>query len=68
MWIIAGGRGGRKWAMVTSTHLIRIMFERTVVTHVSDAIEVCVSLANIVNIGTVVLLIQFAWETMENTQ
>lgn len=48
-------------------HLIRIMFKRTVVTHVSNTIEVCVSLVNIVHIGTVVLFIQYAWKTMDST-
>lgn len=50
-----------------ATDLIRIMFKRTVVTHVSHTIEVCVSLINIVYIGTIVLLIQYAWKTKENT-
>lgn len=68
MWIIAGGLGGRKWARMESTDLIRIMFKRTVVTHVSHTIEICVSLINIVHIGTIVLLIQYAWKTIENIQ
>lgn len=43
------------------------MFQGTVVTHVSHTIEVCVSLINIVHIGTIVLLIQYAWKIIENT-
>lgn len=53
---------------MVSTHLIRIMFKRTVVTHVSYTIKVRVPLVNIVHVGTVVLLIQYAWETIKNTQ
>lgn len=45
---------------MASTHLIGIMFKRTVVTHVSYTIKVRVPLVNIVHIGTVVLLIQYA--------
>lgn len=44
------------------------MFKRAVVTHVSDTIEVRVPLVDIVHIGTVVLLIQYAWGTLKNTQ
>ncbi len=44
-----------------STHLIRIVFQRAVVAHVSYSIQICVSLVNIVHIWAVVFLIQYAW-------
>lgn len=43
-----------------STHLIRIMFQWAIVAHVSHSIQICVSLVNVVDIGTVVLFIQYA--------
>lgn len=42
-----------------STHLIRIMFQRTVVAHVSYSVQICVPLVHVVHEGTVVLLIQY---------
>lgn len=56
------------WGRVVSTHLIGIMFQGTVVTHVSHSVQVCISLVNIVNIGAVVLLIQYAWRMIVNKQ
>lgn len=58
--------GNGKWCFLcvrvyVSTHLIGIMFQRAVITHISHTIQICVSLVNIVDIGTVVLLIQNAW-------
>lgn len=46
-----------------STHLIRVMFQRAVVTHVSNPVQICVSLVDIVHVGTVVLFIKYAYET-----
>lgn len=40
------------------THLIGIMFQGAVVTHVSHSIQICVPLVNIVHVGAVVFLIQ----------
>lgn len=43
-----------------STHLIWIMFQRAIVTHVSHSIQIRVSLVHVVHVGAVVLLIQNA--------
>lgn len=56
------------WGRVVSTHLIGIMFQGTIVTHVSHSVQVCISLVNIVNIWAVVLLIQYAWRMIVNKQ
>lgn len=56
------------WGRVVSTHLIGIMFQGAIVTHVSHSVQVCISLINIVNIGAVVLLIQYAWRMIVNKQ
>lgn len=60
MWIIVGGRGGRSWERSGHTHLIGIMFQRAVVAHVSNSIQVCVPLVNVVHVGAVVFLVQNA--------
>lgn len=44
--------------MLGITHLIGIMFQGAVVTHVPDSIQVCVLLVDIVHVGAVVFLIQ----------
>lgn len=44
--------------MLGITHLIGIMFQGAVVTHVADSIQVCVLLVDIVHVGAVVFLIQ----------
>lgn len=53
------GKGGV--CVCVSTHLIGIMFQRAVITHVSHSVQIRVSLVNVVYVGTVVLLIQYAW-------
>lgn len=50
-WVEASGK------RLGITHLIRIMFQGAVVTHVSHSIQICVPLVNIVHIGAVVFLI-----------
>ena len=40
------------------THLVRVVFQRTVVTHVSHTVQVGVSLVHVVDIRAVVFLIQ----------
>lgn len=50
-----------KGGVYVSTHLIRIMFQRAVITHVSHSVQICVFLVDIVHIGAVVLLVHNAW-------
>lgn len=52
--------------MCVSTHLIGIMFQRAIVAHVSHSVQICVFLVDIVHIGAVVLLIQYAWGINRN--
>lgn len=47
--------------VAVSTHLIRIMFQRAIVAHVSHSVQICVSLVDVVHIGAVVLLVQYPW-------
>jgi len=49
-----------------STHLIRIMFQRAVVAHVSHPVQICVFLVHIVHVRAVVLFIQYACRMNEN--
>lgn len=46
--------------MLGPTHLIGIMLQRAVITHVSHSVQVCVPLVDIVNVGAVVFLVQNA--------
>lgn len=53
--VITVGGWGEKLGI---THLIGIMFQGAVVTHVSHSVQICVPLVNIVHVWAVVLLIQ----------
>lgn len=59
--VVEAEGNGKGCLRLVSTHLIGIIFQRTVITHVSHSIQICVSLVNIVYIGTVILLIQYSW-------
>lgn len=62
--LLPQGRGADQEVSMhsASTHLIGIMLQRAVITHVSHSVQIRVSLVNVVHVGTVVLLIQNSWK------
>jgi len=62
-----GGGGSCVTVHAMYTHLIGIMFQRAVVTHVPHAVQIRVALVHVVHVGTVVLLVQNAWKQHTRT-